>query len=881
MTLDRHLLSHNIPLDTTKIHVIREPNASLNWQSLTTLEYSNIEDVTLLETACNKASRWKNCTHVAVLIDCNVPNSPYTGFKKSYFFIGVLGVQGRADGFSEDDCGTFDNPAWKLEWQWIDKQFLFRNENLPSRGYHFHAQSGTSASADQFFMVDIQQACTDEERFQYLTRALRWIAYTQFGVSDLPMKKFLVFVNNFASLFSDGFDFEEFIRERPNLLNGEPPVPIDLGVLSANKDLTYTNQSSISVWALYFLDMLKTKHSQNGFVYTNVWKFIEYTRWNESYKGTTPWFNVSRDLSNSPAVEVVGKNGKANGYTTNINEMNSVEFLGYTDAKCADLSQTNSEMYQLMQPIIELRLPEQQINAMYRLPDEHFLQEMINCHVDGITVEELIKSIRLRGSYSQAYLETVPGQLNKGYHFFGLDGDVLVDNDVSQSYASGDTDPLMVTAFQNFYLFAEVLEWMSRNPNQRIGTIIEEVNAHYPSWNSPMQATIRVWWLRFFELVSPSVEVNLKGKKLSITDKGTEVLRRIDFTDREMIGSRPKIKKFVEEFKESNFQDILKTIKENTQDQKIVVDEDELKDIHNGFHANSEKRFIILSGLSGTGKTKMLQEYARAYCELQDLEYEAHVFPVAVTPAFRDHTLLLGYLNPLTEPPRYIEGEITALLREAADTPHLPYFLILDEMNLARVEFYLAPILSSMESDEGVVFHNSDDVDFPQRIKQWPSNIFMAGTVNMDETTHAFSDKVLDRAFTMEFWDINLATYFEQSPTDVFVQDTITNVYNALKPAHLHFGYRTVKAIVDYVDRAVETDTNDQKRALDQAIFSKVLPKLKGQKTALLTKALDEMLKVCAVLSRKSVETEKSKTLNKLTQMQARLKDTGLTRFWR
>jgi len=396
-----------------------------------------------------------------------------------------------------------------------------------------------------------------------------------------------------------------------------------------------------------------------------------------------------------------------------------------------------------------------------------------------------------------------------------------------------------------------------------------------------MQATMRVWWLRFFELVSPSVEVNLKGKKLSITNKGLEVLKRIDFTDRELIGSRPKIKKVVEKFTESKFQDILKKIRENTKDQKIVVDKDELKDIHNGFHANSQKRFIILSGLSGTGKTKILQEYARAYCELQDLEYEAHVFPVAVTPAFRDHTQLLGYLNPLTEPPRYIEGEITALLREAAETPHLPYFLILDEMNLARVEFYLAPILSAMESDEGVVFHNSDDVDFPQGIKQWPSNIFMAGTVNMDETTHAFSDKVLDRAFTMEFWDIDLATYFEQSPTDAFVQDTITKVYNALKPAHLHFGYRTVKAIVDYVDRAVATDVNDQKRALDQAIFSKVLPKLKGQKTALLTNTLDEMLKVCVELSRKSGEVEKSKTLNKLTQMQARLKDTGLTRFWR
>lgn len=650
-------------------------------------------------------------------------------------------------------------------------------------------------------------------------------------------------------------------------------------------------------WALRFCKTF-SQFSWEGIPTNVLSKVILDLGWGVHHTGKTPERSLSTDLFNHCVGYPNGVNGERQFVNDNMrwffsDEHTQPPFLIYQQQIRSKSQSTsfpdednspvtdNDTLAQQTLSDIKLLSVKSQINAMYRLPDEHFLQEMINCHVDGITVAELIKSIRLRGSYSQAYLETVPGQLNKGYHFFGLDGDVLVENDVSQAYASGDTDPLMVTAFQNFYLFAEVLEWISRHPNQKISTIIEEVNAHYPSWNSPMQATMRVWWLRFFELVSPSVEVNLKGKKLSITNKGLEVLKRIDFTDRELIGSRPKIKKVVEEFTESKFQDILKKIRENTKDQKIVVDEEEIKDIHNGFHANSEKRFIILSGLSGTGKTKMLQEYARAYCELQDLEYESHVFPVAVTPAFRDHTQLLGYLNPLTEPPRYIEGEITALLRDAADTPHLPYFLILDEMNLARVEFYLAPILSAMESDEGVVFHSSDDVDFPQRIKQWPSNIFMAGTVNMDETTHAFSDKVLDRAFTMEFWDINLATYFEQNPTDEFVQDTIIKVYNALKPAHLHFGYRTVKAIVDYVDRAVATDVKDQKRALDQAIFSKVLPKLKGQKTALLTKTLDDMLQFCDVLSRKSGETEKSKTLNKLTQMQARLKDTGLTRFWR
>ena len=224
---------------------------------------------------------------------------------------------------------------------------------------------------------------------------------------------------------------------------------------------------------------------------------------------------------------------------------------------------------------------------------------------------------------------------------------------------------------------------------------------------------------------------------------------------------------------------------------------------------------------------------------------------------------------------------MTDLLVEAQETPHLPYFLILDEMNLARVEFYFAPILSAMESGEGVVFHNANLKHIPQSTKAWPGNIFIVGTVNMDETTHAFSDKVLDRAFTFELWDINLEAYFEKFPVDDFVKNTIVSVYNALKPAHMHFGYRTVKAIVDYMDRSVATDANDQLRAMDQAIFSKVLPKLKGQKTSVLTQTISDMISVCSVLSRVVQDVETSKTLKKLTQMQTRLRETGLTRFWR
>jgi hypothetical protein len=268
----------------------------------------------------------------------------------------------------------------------------------------------------------------------------------------------------------------------------------------------------------------------------------------------------------------------------------------------------------------------------------------------------------------------------------------------------------------------------------------------------------------------------------------------------------------------------------------------------------------------------MLQHYAEAYCNVLDLDSSELVKLVSITPAFRDHTHLLGYLNPLTKPPSYVPGELTQFLLNAQDNPQYPFFLILDEMNLARVEFYLAPILSAMESGTEIVLHDSTEIDFPNALHKWPSNVFLAGTVNMDETTHAFSDKVLDRAFTMEFWDIDLEGYFAQNSTDAVVRKTIDALYSTLKPAHLHFGYRTVKAIVDYVNIAVQTDPNDKMDALDQAVFSKVLPKLRGQQTTELVKALEEILVICEGLP---------SCQQKVASMLQRLNETGITRFWR
>ena len=224
--------------------------------------------------------------------------------------------------------------------------------------------------------------------------------------------------------------------------------------------------------------------------------------------------------------------------------------------------------------------------------------------------------------------------------------------------------------------------------------------------------------------------------------------------------------------------------------------------IHAAFH-RSGNRFVLLSGLSGTGKTQLMIRYMKAYLNLLDLDDEDHFKLVAVTPAFRDPTPLLGYYNSLHADKPYVPGELTELLIAADANPDKPYFLIMDEMNLARVEYYFAPLLSAMESGNGIAFHHQPQpVDaVPSKLSGWPKNIFLCGTVNMDETTHAFSDKVLDRAFTFEFWDVDLPGYFARNPAAPAVQTALQDFYDELRLVNLHFGYRTLRAVCDFVGR--------------------------------------------------------------------------------
>ena len=166
------------------------------------------------------------------------------------------------------------------------------------------------------------------------------------------------------------------------------------------------------------------------------------------------------------------------------------------------------------------------------------------------------------------------------------------------------------------------------------------------------------------------------------------------------------------------------------------------------------KPFVICSGLSGSGKTKLAQAFAQ-WITADKSQY-------AIVPVGADWTNrepLLGYPNALDKE-EYVSpenGVLDLMIRakqniENTEEPTAPYFLILDEMNLSHVERYFADFLSTMESGDKIPLHKieNDSLMIPPSIKL-PKNLFIVGTVNIDETTYMFSPKVLDRANTIEF----------------------------------------------------------------------------------------------------------------------------------
>ena len=256
---------------------------------------------------------------------------------------------------------------------------------------------------------------------------------------------------------------------------------------------------------------------------------------------------------------------------------------------------------------------------------------------------------------------------------------------------------------------------------------------------------------------------------------------------------------------------------------------------------------VIVPGISGTGKTRLTRLYADAVYNCAAGEENEHYLLVAVQPDWHNARDLFGYYNAITGL-FHATPFLRFLIRAAAD-PLMPYYVCLDEMNLARPEYYLAPILSAIETDERLIDLGAPSeqittvsgelISNPMRL---PHNLALIGTVNVDESTHSLSDKLLDRANVIELTDVDLeafrASYMR--PIDASIWETLTQVHEIMSRAGQPFGYRVIGEILRYVEQAQGVLT--PQRAFDQQIKQKVLPRLRGDDSPRLRRALTRLL---------------------------------------
>lgn len=298
------------------------------------------------------------------------------------------------------------------------------------------------------------------------------------------------------------------------------------------------------------------------------------------------------------------------------------------------------------------------------------------------------------------------------------------------------------------------------------------------------------------------------------------------------------------------------------------------------------KPLVILTGISGTGKTKLAQLFAKYMCENDKKRYAF----ISVRPDWMDNRGLLGFYNLITE--KYQPTKLLKLMLRAKKEPDKPFFVILDEMNLAKVEYYFSDFLSCLETrgngenGESINLYIKESKDekgepIPDEL-EIPLNLYFTGTVNIDETTYMFSPKVLDRANTIEFNEVDLKKYagkesseektgfvlkekgnfildlpkkgYYESLKDIkindkSVQERLEEINETLSKFNLHFGYRVANEIALYMKNAKELVVKDEKDlriAFDFQILQKILPKFHGSEQKLEI-PLKELLQYCCI----------------------------------
>ena len=356
---------------------------------------------------------------------------------------------------------------------------------------------------------------------------------------------------------------------------------------------------------------------------------------------------------------------------------------------------------------------------------------------------------------------------------------------------------------------------------------------------------------------------------------------------------------------------------------------------------------MLLAGISGTGKSRIVREMAKACWKEGDPEYgknhPRNFCMVQVKPNWHDSSELIGYVSRLNGE-KFVVGPFLRFLAAAIKDPDTPYFLCLDEMNLAPVEQYFAEYLSVIESrklnpdgtittDPIIEYENTDAYgslidqlfDTPEERKAYktdeggkrltiPQNLFVVGTVNMDETTFSFSRKVLDRAMTIEMNEVDLHGGLERGADDeigyfgnciigdaaegcdVYVDNRelcdavlayLAQVNAILEGSPFKIAYRTRNEFLMYAVNRKKLDEKSQLwQSLDEMTSMKILSRIEGdeERTKKVLDGLKALVEeqIVAQMPTDAGETPALQSISaaKIDEMLAKLKATGFTSYW-
>ncbi|WP_374429372.1 McrB family protein [Ideonella dechloratans] len=414
---------------------------------------------------------------------------------------------------------------------------------------------------------------------------------------------------------------------------------------------------------------------------------------------------------------------------------------------------------------------------------------------------------------------------------------------------------------------------------QSKASLMSMLQGVHPGWTTDFAPSAMLVWLSSLGVIE-AVDINDK-KLLQLTERGKRWAELVTWVPQSMPKQAETVAEIkaevADQVKPPSFADLAKRLADRVAG-KLVLDQSLVQQLHAGLWFHPVRHFAVLTGISGSGKTQLAQNYALALCA-GEKEDQERVRVIPVQPGWYDPSPLLGYVNPIQESSYRSAPFLELLLRAAAD-PERPYVAILDEMNLSHPEQYLAPVLSAMETHGWLDLHQlgDDAVSVPKRV-QYPANLAIIGTLNMDETTHGLSDKVLDRAFTLEFWNISVQDFPGWAATPLAVplkektQAVLMALGESLSPVRLHFGWRTIDDVLNYLGFHASFAPDDA-TALDNVIYAKVLPKLRGETSLKFQKALQDTHKVLA-------DHGLTRCCAKVKSMQDDLAATGSARFWR